>query len=260
MFGRNLALTAVVALTLGVTGAPSGAATPTAKSMSQGAATTHPSPSHFTHGRVDNRWFPLRPGNKLVSEGTEDGNRLRDAFFVTYDRKVIDGVTCRVVHDRVFENGILRERTTDWYAQTKRGTVWYFGERTALLNRQGKVVSRAGSFQSNRDGAGAGIFMLAHPMVGQSFKQEDYPGHAEDRFKVLDLTAHITVPAIGSDHALLTKETTRLEPGVLDQVLRLRHRHGPRVHGQGRQRELAARVGQARRTPTVDDRAIAHYK
>ncbi len=224
MLKRNVAMTTVVALTLVATGAASGASvasTPRA-ATSQAAARTHPSPSHFTHGRVDNRWFPLRPGNRLVSIGTEDGNQLRDVFKATYRKKVIDGVTCRVVHDRVFQNGILREITIDWYAQTKRGTVWYFGERTALLNRRGDVVSREGSFRSGRDGAEAGIFMPAHPKVGQSFKQEDYPGHAEDRFKILDLHAHISVPVIGSDHALLTKETTPLEPGVLDHKYYIR--------------------------------------
>lgn len=101
---------------------------------------------------------------------------------------------CVVVRDRVLQNGILPERTTDWYAQTERGTVWYFGERTALLNRRGNVVSREGSFRSGRDGAEAGIFMPAHPMVGQSFKQEDYLGNAEDRFKILDLNAHVLRP------------------------------------------------------------------
>ncbi|MEJ7689402.1 MAG: hypothetical protein WKF76_02635 [Nocardioidaceae bacterium] len=161
-------------------------------------------------------------GSRFVRATSSSPEALRTATgcatssTTTYKTKVIDGVTCRVVHDRVFRNGILRERTTDWYAQTKRGTVWYFGEKTTLLNRQGDVVSREGSFRSGRDGAEAGIFMPAHPMVGQSFKQEDYPGHAEDRFTILDLNAHISVPVIESDHALLTKETTVLEPGVLD--------------------------------------------
>ncbi len=223
MFRRNFAMTTVVGLTLMATGAASGvsvASTP--KATSQAAARTHPSPSHFTHGRVDNRWFPLRPGNKLVSRGSEGGNLLRDVFFSTYKKEVIDGVTCRVVHDKVFQNGILHERTTDWYAQTKRGTVWYFGERTALLDRQGNVVSREGSFQSGRDGAEAGIFMFAHPKVGQTAKQEDYPGHAEDRFTVLDPNAQISVPVIKSNNALLTKETTVLEPGVLDHKYYIR--------------------------------------
>ncbi len=223
MISRNIAMTTAVAFSLAATGVASSAfGASSSQAMPQAMARTHPSPTQFTSGRVNNRWFPLRPGNKLVSRGSEDGNQLRDRFFVTYKKKVIDGVTCRVIHDRVFENGVLHERTTDWYAQTKQGTVWYFGERTALLNRQGDVVSREGSFRSGRDGAEAGIFMPAHPRVGQSFKQEDYPGHAEDRFKILRLNASISVPVIGSQSAMLTRETTRLEPGVLDHKYYIR--------------------------------------
>jgi hypothetical protein len=236
MFRRTRVIVPVVALTLVSTGA----AASTAVAMSTRATATaarvhHPSPSHFTRGRVDNPWFPLRPGNKLVYRGTEGRNRLRDAFFVTYQTQVIDGVTCRVVHDKVFQNGTLRERTTDWYAQTKRGTVWYFGERTALLNRRGQVVSREGSFRSGRHGAEAGIFMPARPRVGQSFRQEDAPGRAEDHFTILDLSASTSTPVIGSAHAMLTRETTPLEPGVLD--------HKYYVRDIGTVRELTVKGG-----------------
>jgi hypothetical protein len=186
------------------------------------ASHTHPAPSHFTRGRVDNPWFPLRPGNRLVSIGTEAGNHLRDVVFTTYSTAVIDGVTCRAVRDRLFQNSILREITTDWYAQTRRGTVWYFGERTAELDRHGHVVSREGSFRSGRNGAEAGVFMPAHPRVGQSFRQENYPGHAEDRFTIRDLSTDIAVPVIASHHAMLTRETSPLEPGVVDHKYYLR--------------------------------------
>jgi hypothetical protein len=97
----------------------------------------HPSPSHFTHGRVDNRWFPLKPGTRYVYRGTEDGAHTRDVLIATYRTKVVDGVTCRVVFDRVWTNGRLGERTHDFYAQTRRGTVWYFGENTVTLDRHG---------------------------------------------------------------------------------------------------------------------------
>lgn len=217
MLSRDLAMAAAATLALVASGTTTqGAVASNPKTLSRAAARTHPSPSHFTQGRVDNRWFPLRPGNRLVYRGTEDATKLRDVFYVTHKTQVIDGVTCRVVYDRVYEDGVLREVTTDWYAQTEGGTVWYFGERTALLNRSGHVVSREGSFQSGRDGAEAGIFMTARPTVGRSYKQEDYPGHAEDTFTILDLSAHVSVPVIASDNALLTKETTPLEPGVLD--------------------------------------------
>jgi hypothetical protein len=214
------ALTAVSAITAVGAQAQTVATSPTA--TRQAAQPTHPAPSHFTHGRVDNPWFPLKPGNKLVYRGRSDGEPMRGVFFVTYETKVIDGVTCRVIHDKVFEDGFLSERTTDWYAQTKQGTVWYFGERTALLNRRGQVISREGSFRSGRDGAEAGIFMPAHPRIGQSFKQENYPGHAEDRFRVIRKGAHVSVPLIKSHHAMVTKETTRLEPGVVDHKVYIR--------------------------------------
>jgi hypothetical protein len=222
MFPRKLTLTATLALTVAAACGVTGATASTPRPPRHVAAGTHPSPAHFTHGRVDNRWFPLRPGNRLVFRGTEDGNRLRDVFFVTYRTQVIDGVRCRVIDDRGYENGALSERTTDWYAQTRRGTVWYFGERTAVLDRRGHVVSREGSWRSGRDGAEAGIFMPAHPRVGQSFEQEDYPGRAEDRFTILDLDARVSVPVLASHHAMLTEETTPLEPGVVDHKFYVR--------------------------------------
>lgn len=176
----------------------------------------HPAPAHFTHGRVDNRWFPLKPGTRYVYRGSEDGAHTRDVVIATYRTKVIDGVTCRVVFDRVWTNGRLSERTHDFYAQTRKGTVWYFGERTATLDRHGHVKSREGSFMSGVDGAEAGIFMPRDPHPGPSYRQEDFPGHAEDVFTVVRRDAHVTVPLLETHHALLTRETTPLEPGVVD--------------------------------------------
>ncbi|HEX4686745.1 MAG TPA: hypothetical protein VH228_08180 [Nocardioides sp.] len=195
----------------------------------------HPSPSHFTHGRVDNRWFPLKPGTRWVYRGSEDGDRTRDVMIATYRTKVIDGVTCRVVFDRVWTNGRLSERTHDFYAQTKRGTVWYFGENTATLDRHGHVQSREGSFMSGVDGAQAGIFMTPRPHRGPSFRQEDYPGHAEDVFTVVRRGARVTVPLLASHQALLTQETTPLEPGVVD--------HKYYVRDIGDVRELTVKGG-----------------
>ena len=121
----------------------------------------------------------------------------RDVMIATYRTRVVDGVTCRVVFDRVWSNGRLTERTHDWYAQTRRGTVWYFGERTATLDRHGHVMSREGSFASGVDGAEAGVFMTAHPQPGPSYHQEYYPGHAEDVFTVLRTGRPRRRPAAG---------------------------------------------------------------
>jgi hypothetical protein len=159
--------------------------------------------------RVDNPWFPLTPGTVFVYRGMKDGERGRDIVTVTSRTKVIQGVTCTVVEDRLYAGGHLAERTADWYAQDKQGNVWYYGEDTAELDESGKVTSREGSWQSGVDGARAGILMPANPKVGRSYLQEYYKGHAEDHAQVLRISAT----------KLLTKEWTPLEPDVLDHKL-----------------------------------------
>lgn len=177
-----------------------------------------PSPGGFV-SRVDNPWFPLRPGTTDLYHGIKDGQSSRDVFTVTGKTKVIQGVRCTVVLDRLFLHGRLEERTHDWYAQDKVGNVWYFGEATAELNPNGSVKTSEGSWQSGVDGARAGIFMPAHPHLGQSGQQEFYKGHAQDHFRVLSLAAHVDAPGASSNAALLTREWSPLEPGIVDHKL-----------------------------------------
>jgi hypothetical protein len=174
-----------------------------------------PDPGNFV-ARVDNPWFPLAPGTTFVYRGVKDGKSARDVVTVTHSTKRIQGVRCTAVADRLYLAGGLEERTTDWYAQDRRGNVWYFGESTAELDRAGHVTSTEGSWQAGRDGAQAGIFMTARPAVGQSRRQEYYKGHAEDHFAVVSLRARVSVTYVSSIRALLTKEWTPLEPGTLD--------------------------------------------
>ena len=226
---------------VGLFGAVWAAAPATSEAVSAGRVATHhhpPPPSQFTHGRVDNPWFPLKPGTRWSYRGSEGPDRTRDVMIATYRTRLIDGVTCRVVFDRVWTNGRLGERTRDFYAQTLGGTVWYFGERTATLDRHGHVISREGSFTAGVDGAQAGVFMAAHPRPGPSYFQEYYPGHAMDVFTVVRRDAHLSVPLLRSDHALLTRETSPLEPGVVD--------HKYYVRDVGDVREVTVRGGRER--------------
>src|SRR5207253_316772 len=129
--------------------------------------------------------------------------------------KLIHGVRCTEIDDRLYLKGRLGERTKDWYAQDARGNVWYFGEATAELDQRGRVKSREGSWRAGVGGARAGIVMPAQPRIGQSMRQEFYKGHAEDHFQVLSVSTPVRVPYIASKRALLTKEWTPLEPGVI---------------------------------------------
>ena len=128
----------------------------------------------------------------------------------------------RVVNDRLYLNGVLHERTSDYYAQDRCGNVWYFGEDTATLDAQGRVVSRDGSFRAGVGGAQPGVFMQARPELGRLFRQEWSPGQAEDVFKVIDENASASVPYGTFHHALRTEETSALDPGVVDNKLYVR--------------------------------------
>ena len=169
-----------------------------------------------------NAWLPLQAGTTFVYAGEKDGVKGSDVVKVTGAVKVIEGVRCTTVEDRLYLHGRLAERTTDWYATDDSGTVWYFGEDTAELNKAGKVTSREGTWRAGLDGAKAGVFMPAHPKVGESFRQEYLKGHAEDHFAVLSLSASVLVGYTASAHALLTKEWTPLEPDTLDHKLYIR--------------------------------------
>lgn len=235
---RRLTASSVAAIAV-LAGAVSGPAPSEALTTARPATHRHhPGPAAFTQGRVDNAWFPLKPGTKWTYRGSDEGDRTRDVMIAEHRTRIVDGVVCRVVFDRVWTNGRLSERTRDFYAQTKLGTVWYFGERTATLNRHGGVISREGLFTSGVDGAEAGVFMTAHPRRGPSYFQEYYPGHAMDVFTVVRRGAHVSVPLLWSDHALLTRETTPLERGVVD--------HKYYVRDVGDVREVTVKGGNER--------------
>jgi hypothetical protein len=193
--------------------------------------------SGFT-AHVDNPWFPLKPGTTWVYRGVKDGQPSRDVVTVSHATKTITGVPCAVVRDRLYLRGHLEERTTDWYTQDGRGNVWYYGEATAELDRRGRVTSTEGSWQTGRNRAKPGIFMPAHPHVGQSGRQEFYKGHAEDHFEVLSVATRVVSPYVSSARSLLTREWTPLEPGTID--------HKYYVRGVGTVLEQTVRGGNER--------------
>ena len=51
----------------------------------------------------------------------------------------------------------------------------------------GHVTSTEGTWRAGVDGAKPGIYMPAHPRVGQTARQEFYKGHAEDHFQIIGL-------------------------------------------------------------------------
>jgi hypothetical protein len=169
----------------------------------------HPPPSQFST-RIDNPWMPMRVGTRWRFVGHTGEGTEYTVVTVLHTTKVVDGVRTVVVHDVTRRGGRLLEDTFDWFAQDRRGNVWYFGENTESYGPGG--VSRAGSWEAGRKGARAGIVMEAHPRVGHRYRQEYRRGVAEDQARVLSDDASADVP-YGALHGLLkTKDFTRLEP------------------------------------------------
>jgi hypothetical protein len=174
----------------------------------------HIDPADFV-AVIDNPYLPLAPGTTFTYEGAFKAAGEANVVVVTNKTKRIIGVTTRVVSDVVTVDGVVAEKTLDWYAQDRWGNVWYFGEDSKTYEN-GKVVSTEGSWQAGVDGAKPGIVMLGQPHVGDMYRQEYYPGVAEDLAQVVQLGASVTVPYGSFDNVLVTKDWTPLDPKVVE--------------------------------------------
>jgi len=167
---------------------------------------------------VSNPYFPLPRGRTWVYRGMKDGVTQVDRVHVTGRTRVIEGITATAVTDVSTHRGRVLERTTDWYAQDRRGNVWYLGERTVAFPRHGKP-DRSGSWLAGRHDAEPGLVMTAHPRVPQAYRQEYLKGAAEDTAWTVIRGGTVTSRAGTFRHILVSLEFTRLEPGVIDQKI-----------------------------------------
>lgn len=187
-----------------------------APTLPQGSEPVDMDPARFSPD-VDNSYWPMQPGTRWTYRETdEDGVQLRVVVTVSSEtREIANGVTARVVRDTVTEDGAIIEDTFDWYAQDADGTVWYLGEDTAEFE-DGRLTTRGGSFEAGVDGAQAGVVMPASPEDGMAYRQEYYAGEAEDNGEVVALGEMVDVVAGHHDDVLVTRDTTALEPDVLE--------------------------------------------
>jgi hypothetical protein len=187
-----------------------------ADGLPQGSEPVEIDPAEFTT-EIDNPYWPMTPGSRWVySETDSEGTEQRVVVTVTdRTKQIANGVEARVVRDVVSEDGQPVEITDDWYAQDSDGNIWYMGEDTAEYEN-GKLVTRAGSFEAGVDGAQPGIIMPAQPQEGQTFRQEYYEGEAEDEGEIVLLGQQAEVPAGHFTDVVMTKDTNPLEPKVLE--------------------------------------------
>jgi hypothetical protein len=161
--------------------------------------------------KITNPLFPAPVGARWVYERKTADGLERTEVTVEHGTKHVFGTSARIVHDVVHLDGELIEDTFDWYAQDDDGNVWYLGEDTTAFEN-GNPVSKEGSWQAGVNGALPGVVMLAHPKVGDVYRQEYSKGVAEDYASVVAVGVHVKVP-VGSFHGCVkTRDRSALEP------------------------------------------------
>lgn len=196
---------------------PAGGSAP--RDLPQGSDPVELDPSEFTPGS-DNTYFPLEPGQQWTYRESDGSGGTADVVVTvsSVTTKIANGVEARVVRDTVTEDGAVTEDTKDWYAQDADGNVWYLGEDTAEFE-DGKLDTREGSFEAGVNGGLPGVIMPAEPEAGMAYRQEYYKGKAEDNGAILATGQQAEVAAGHYDDALLSADTSTIEPDVLEYKL-----------------------------------------
>lgn len=180
-----------------------------------------------------NPYFPMAVGHTWTYGGSEVIE-----IEVLDETKLIDDITCFVVRDVVFVDGLLVEDTDDWFALARaNGAIYYCGEEVKDYEYfEGdepslpELVAIDGSFKVERDGDRAGVFFPGIDMaVGDVFRQEFSPGNAEDIGKVVsisysygddpdldNLVPQDLAELLCDDDCVVIAEYTPIEPDVLE--------------------------------------------
>ena len=172
-------------------------------------------PAGFT-SMVDNPYFPLRPGTVLVYETRGGKAPDVDTVAVTRETRVVLGVTAVAVRTRSYRGGKLARIRRDWYAQDRKGNVWFLA-RDAQELRDSLAADTTDSWEAGRDSARAGIIMPAIPEVGMEHRQAYRRGVVEDLAEVLNLDAKVRVMNDTFTACVETEEWSALGRGAREQ-------------------------------------------
>ncbi len=163
--------------------------------------------THLTEGK--NRFYVLEPGYQLILAS----NTEQVAITVLNETEKVNGIETRVIEEREFENGKLKEVSRNFFTICREhGDVFYHGEDVDDY-KGGKVVGHGGAWRAGVKGARAGLMMPADAPVGLRHYQEVAPGVAMDRAEVVADALTVESPAGEFKNCLKVEETTPLELG-----------------------------------------------
>jgi hypothetical protein len=160
---------------------------------------------------INNPFFPVVVDSQSMLEGVDDeGATILLIITVLDETEVVADVTTRVLEEMELVDDELIEVSRNFFAQAPDGTVCYFGEEVDIFE-DGVIVSHEGAWRADEPGNQPGIIMLANPVVGDIYSQEDAPEVAEDQAEVQALGETIVVPAGTFNDTLRTEDCNRLD-------------------------------------------------
>jgi hypothetical protein len=156
--------------------------------------TSSPDPHDFVSG-IDNPWLALEPGStwRYSVSGATSGTLVITVEDKTHD---VAGVATTAV-TRTEPTG---DQVVDYYAQDRRGNVWWFG--------------REGVWLAGEDGAQAGLAMPATPRLGDGWRAAYDADVVDVRMTVETLGQTVDTPAGRYTHVVGLDITNPLEPGT----------------------------------------------
>ena len=181
------------------------------------AYTVDINPADFV-GVINNAYFPLIPGAKYVYEADKLREGLeRVELEILSEKREVMGIQATIVRSTTYLDGQLVEDNDVLFAQDKDGNVWHYGEIVKAYEN-GRLVSKAGSWEAGADGALPGIVMYADPAVhiGENYRLQYYPCFAEDMAELVSVTESITIPYGSFANVVQTLDSTSLEPYALE--------------------------------------------
>jgi hypothetical protein len=150
--------------------------------------------------RVDNPWLPLAPGSRLEYDLTGAAGSGRRTVTVEEETHDVGGVATTPV--RTDQPG--SSSYTDYFAQDRAGSVWWFG--------------REGEWQAGVEGAQAGLAMPATPRIGDGFRLGLLDGVVEDRAEVESVDGAFQAASFGTlDDLVVLDVSSDLVPGTVEQ-------------------------------------------
>lgn len=155
-----------------------------------------------------NRFWILEPGYQLVIESRNE----KVAITVLHETRDMGGIETRIVEEREWEDGELKEVSRNFFAIcNETGDVFYFGEEVDDY-REGKIVGHGGAWRADNKDSKAGIIMPGRVLLGARHYQEIAP-NAMDRAEMVADDVTLNTPAGTFRNCIRVEETSPLEPG-----------------------------------------------